>query len=128
MSDKRSLGKSRSRAGVGPLRQYILAGAGLGLYFGLFFRPVREPNLAVALSLALLATAVMSGITLFRKDRPPLTDLGKTAVATFIKFFLILLLLEARHYAYDLGGKWLVTIFTTLLGAGAGWWLATNNA
>ena len=117
--------KPKVRSGL--LRQYILAGAGLGLYFGLFFRPMREANFAVAVALALLATAVTSGLTLLKKDRPPLTEVGKTAVTTFIKFALILALLEGRHYVYDLGGKWLVAAFTTLLGAGAGWWLAQKD-
>jgi hypothetical protein len=117
--------KPKARAGL--LRQYLLAGAGLGLYFGLFFRPLREPNFAVALSLALLATAVFVVPALLKKSRPPLGELGRTAVTTFVKFVLILALLESRHYVYDLGGKWLVTVFTTLLGAGAGWWLAQSD-
>lgn len=110
-----------------PLRRYALTGAAVGLYFGLFFRPLREPNFAVAVALALLATAVTIVIALLKKDRPPLRELGGTAVTTFIKFALILALLEGRHYVYDLGGKWLVSVFTTLLGAGAGWWLAQSD-
>lgn len=125
MPGKQSMPKSKARAGL--LRQYILAGGGLGLYFGFFFRPVREANFAVAVALALLATAVTSGLTLLKKDRPPLREVGGTAVTTFIKLALILALLEGRHYIYDLGGKWLVTDFTTLLGAGAGWWLAQSD-
>ena len=117
--------KPKARAGL--LRQYLLAGAGLGLYFGLFFRPMREPNFAVSVALALLATAVFVVPALLKKDRPSLGELGRTAVTTFIKFAIILALLESRHYAYDLGGRWLVTIFTTLLGAGAGWWLAQSD-
>jgi hypothetical protein len=116
------MAKQKSRTGL--TQQYILAGGGLGLYFGLFFRPVREPNFAVAVALALLATAVIVVLALLKKDRPPLAEMGRTAVTTFIKFALVLALLEGRHYAHDLGGKWLVTLFATLLGAGAGWWLA----
>lgn len=117
--------KPKVRSGL--LRQYILAGGGLGLYFGLFFRPVREANFAVAVALALLATAVTIVIALLKKDRLPLRELGGTAVTTFVKFGLVLALLEGRHYIYDLGGKWLVTVFTTLLGACAGWWLAQGD-
>ena len=117
--------KQKARKGL--LQQYILAGGGLGLYFGLFFHPLREANFAVAIALALLATAVTLVIALLKKDRPPLGELGRTAVSTFIKFALVLALLEGRHYAYELGGKWLVTLFTTLLGAGAGWWLAQSD-
>jgi hypothetical protein len=106
------------------VQQYLLAGAGLGFYFGYFFRPAREPNFAVAVSLALLAAAVVTILGLFKKPRLPLVELGKTAVSTFIKFGLFMALLEGRHYAYDLGGKWVVTLFATLLGGFTGWWLA----
>lgn len=107
--------------------QFILVGAGLGLYFGLFFRPLREPNFAVAVALALLATAVFTIPSLLKKNRPTLGEWGKTAVTTFVKFALILSLLEVRHYVYDLGGKWLVAAFTTLLGAAGGYWMAQRD-
>ena len=125
MSDKRRSAKPQTRSAL--LQQYLLVGGGLGLYFGLFFRPLREPNFAVAIALALLATAVFTIPTLLKKERPTMEAWGKTAVTTFIKFGLILALLEARHYVHDLGGKWLVAIFTTLLGAAGGWWLAQSD-
>lgn len=124
MADKRRV-KPQTRAAL--LRQYLLVGGGLGLYFGLFFRPLREPNFALAVALALLATAVFNIPTLLKKDRPTLSVWGKTAVTTFLKFALILALLEVRHYVYDLGGRWLVAAFTTLLGAAGGWWLAQTE-
>lgn len=119
------MGKQKTKKTV--MQQYILVGGGLGLYFGLFFRPLREPNFAVAVALALLATAAVIIFRMLRKDRPPLATLGQTAVTTFIKFALVLALLEGRHYVHDLGGRWLVTIFTTLMGAIAGWWFAQSE-
>ena len=107
--------------------QFILVGAGLGLYFGLFFRPLREPNFLVAVALALLAAGTMTILRLLKKDRPSLPELGKTAVTTFIKFAMILALLESRHYAYDLGGRWLVTAFTTVMGGVGGWWMGQGD-
>ena len=124
MANKRSA-KPQTRAAL--LRQYLLVGGGLGLYFGLFFRPLREPNFALAVALALLATAVYTIPSLLKKDRPPMGLWWRTAVATFIKFALILALLEVRHYIYDMGGKWLVALFTTVLGAAGGWWLAQTD-
>ena len=125
MSDKRRSAKPQTRSAL--LQQYLLVGGGLGLYFGLFFRPLREPNFAVAMALALLATAVFTIPPLLKKDRPTMEAWGKTAVTTFIKFGLILSLLETRHYVHDLGGKWLVALFTTLLGVAGGWWLAQSD-
>lgn len=115
------------QSGKTAVTQFILVGAGLGLYFGLFFRPLREPNFAVAVALALLATAVFTIPSLLKKNRPTLGEWGKTAVTTFVKFALILSLLEVRHYVYDLGGKWLVAAFTTLLGAAGGYWMAQRD-
>lgn len=111
----------------GLVRQYILVGGGLGLYFGYFFRPLRDPNFAVAVAMALLATAVLTTISLLRKNRPPFEEIGKTAVTTFLKFAIILALLEVRHYVYDFGGRWLVVVVTTLLGAIGGWWMAQSD-
>ncbi len=115
------------QSGKTAVSQFILVGAGLGLYVGLFFRPLREPNFLLAVALALLAAAVMTILSLLKKDRPSLSELGKTAVTTFIKFAIILALLESRHYAYDLGGRWLVTAFTTVMGGVGGWWLAQSD-
>ncbi|MBK8902758.1 MAG: hypothetical protein IPM53_16330 [Anaerolineaceae bacterium] len=120
--------KQKARpSGKTAVTQYILVGAGLGLYFGLFFRPLREPNFLAAVALALLAAAAVTILGLLKKARPTLPELGKTAVTNFIKFALVLALLEGRHYAFDLGGKWLVTAFTTVLGGLAGWWLAQSD-
>ncbi len=124
MPDKRRA-KPQTRAAL--LRQFLLVGSGLGLYFGLFFRPLREPSFVLAFALALLATAVFTIPSLLKKDRPSLREWGKTALLTFFKFVLGLTLLEVRHYVYDLGGKWLVTVFTTILGAAGGYWLAQTD-
>lgn len=118
---------SKQKARMGLMQQYLLTGGGLGLYFGLFFRPTREPSFAFAVALALLAVVVLTILALFKKDRPSLAELGQTAVTNFIKFALVLALLESRHYAYDWGGKWLVSLFTTGMGVIAGWWLAQQQ-
>ncbi len=39
-------------------QRYVLVGAALGLYFGIFFRPAREPSFIAAVVLSLMATAV----------------------------------------------------------------------
>lgn len=103
------------------LSRYALTGGALGLYFGLFFRPARQPSLLFALGLAILIALVITGIKGFR-ERPSLTVLLKTAAATFLKAALFLILLELRHPVYAWGGKVAVTIFMTLMGALAGLW------
>jgi len=101
------------------LTRYSLTGAAIGLYFGLFFRPAREPNLLFVLALAILISVVMTVIKAFR-ERPSLLKLLKVALFTFLKATLFLVLLELRHPIYDYGGKVAVTIFMTLMGALAG--------
>lgn len=108
------------------LTRYALTGGAIGLYFGLFFRPVREPNLLLVLGLALLISVVMSGIRIFR-DRPSLPYLLKSAASTFLKAILFLILLELRHPVFDYGGKVAVTIYMGLMGVLTGLWYAYNQ-
>jgi hypothetical protein len=111
------------------LTRYALTGGALGLYFGLFFRPLREANFTYALFLALLVAVVMSGLHLWQK-RPSLATLPAYFASTFIKVALALTLLEGRHLVYDWGGvgrlssATAVTIFTVIVGAATGLWFA----
>jgi hypothetical protein len=105
------------------LRRYALVGAGLWDYFGYFFRPVSEPSLLIVVGLSLLITLVTFVLKLIRKERPPLPELLRGAGLTFIRYVLILTVLEGRHLAYDFGGRLAATAFTILMGALAGlWW------
>lgn len=108
------------------LTRYALTGGALGLYFGFFFRPARQPSLLFALGLALLIMLVTMVIQIFR-ERPSLSKLLKSAALTFLKASLFLILLELRHPVYDYGGKVAVTIFMTLMGALAGLYYAYDQ-
>ena len=114
------------------LTRYALTGGAIGLYFGLFFRPLREANFVYALLLALLVAVVMSGLHLWQK-RPPLATLPATFAITFVKAALALTLLEGRHVAFDWGGvgrlpsATAVTIFTVIMGAATGLWFAYDQ-
>ena len=99
------------------LTRYALTGAGLGLYFGLFFRPARQPNLWFVLLLSGLVMVVTVVVEAWRKRPFSIPNLLKTALSTFLKAFVFLVLLELRHPIYDAGGKVAVTIFMTLMGA-----------
>ena len=106
------------------MRQYALTGAALGLYFGWFFRPVREPSLWIVIGLSVLVTIVITILRLVRKDRPSLSKLAQNAGLIFVKYAVALSVLEGRHFAFDWGGKVAVIIMTTIMGALAGVWYA----
>ena len=109
------------------LPRYALTGGAIGLYFGLFFRPLREATFAYALLLALVAAVVMALLHLWQK-RPSLSTLPAHFVITFVKTALALTLLEGRHIAYDWGGKTAVIIFTVIMGAATGLWFAYDQS
>ena len=102
------------------MTRYALTGGALGLYFGLFFRPARQPNLWFVLLLAGLVMIVTVAIEAWRKRPFSIPNLLKTALSTFLKTFIFLILLELRHPIFDAGGKVAVTVFMTLMGALAG--------
>jgi FtsH-binding integral membrane protein len=102
------------------LTRYALTGGALGLYFGFFFRPMRQPSLWFALLLAGLVMVVTVAVQAWQKRPLPITQLLKIALSTFLKAFLFLILLELRHPIYDAGGKAAVTVFMTFMGALAG--------
>lgn len=109
------------------LTRYVLTGGAIGLYFGWFFRPLREANYGYALMLALVAAVVMTGLYVWQK-RPSLATLPQKFAITFVKTALVLTLLEGRHIAFDWGGKTAVILFTVIMGAATGLWFAYDQA
>ena len=100
-------------------------GAGLGLYFGLFFRPAREPSFLFAIGLAILVTFVMFLIRLIRKDRPGFAVAFREVPLNLLQYTIILIALEARHFAHDAGGRVATSILMTIMGSITGalyWW------
>lgn len=110
-------------------QRVVLAGAALGLYFGLFFRPVRQgPSLLVIVGLSLLSALLMTALRLRHPEKRAPRHLLRYGLATWVTFALFLAMLEGRHLAYDLGGRTATTLFTTLSGAGLGlWYVWTEN-
>ena len=109
------------------MTRYALTGGALGLYFGLFFRPVRTPSVALVLGLALTA-AVALALLRALKERPSFGVLLKGAVLNFVKTAVLLALLELRHPLYDLGGKTAVSLVMIFAGAAAGLWYAREQS
>lgn len=106
------------------MRQYILTGAGLGLYFGYFFRPSTEPSIVSVVGLSLLITIVMTCIRLWKREREQLL---RFALMTWLNYAAILAVLAGRHYALAIGGKSAVIAMTTIFGALAGYRMALKE-
>lgn len=114
---------NKKTASMSHLRQYVLTGAALGLYFGWFFRPLRDPSIVTILLLSTVITIVMTCIRMWRREWE---QLAKRAASTWVNYALILAVLEARHFAFDLGGRPAVIVMTILFGALAGYRMATK--
>ena len=106
------------------MRQYILTGAGLGLYFGWFFRPMREPSFTIVFGLSLFIALVMTAIRFFRGQREQLL---RRALSSYVRYIIVLGVLEGRHLAFDAGGRVAVIGMTVVLGALMGAWLAYQD-
>jgi hypothetical protein len=105
------------------LQRYVLVGAAIGLYFGFFFRPLRDgPSVGMVLGLSLLAALVTVGLKAYR-ERPSFPTLLRRFGISWLQFAVIVATLEARHLAYDAGGRTAVVLLTGAMGALlGGWW------
>lgn len=100
--------------------QFVLVGAALGAYYGIFYRtPERAVDFSPVLLLSLVSAVVVTVIQVWKKGYP-----AKEKLMIFLKsfgmFFLFLAMLEARPLFEQWGGKGLVIAFTTLVGATIG--------
>lgn len=111
------------------VRRHILTGAAIGLYFGWFFRPVREPNGFVVLFLGLLITAVLTLLRIInrKKNQMSARKIFQKIPTTFFQYAVILTMLEFRHFAHDFGGRIAVLVMTLVLGGITGWWMAYQS-
>ncbi len=109
-----------------PIGRHLLVGASIGLYFGWFFRPAREPSMFVILFLGILITIALSVWQIFRRKQENKTvgQIVSRIPATFVQYAFVLSILEARHFAFDFGGRFAVVVMTTIMGAIAGVWMA----
>lgn len=113
-----------------PIRRHLLVGASIGLYFGWFFRPVREPSLFVVVFLGILITLALAGLQIFRrkKENRTIASILQKLPITFVQYAIVLSILEARHFAFDFGGRFAVIVMTTIMGALAGVWMAYKGS
>ena len=106
------------------MRQYIMIGGALGLYFGWFFRPAGEPAISIVFTLSAVIVVVMVAIWMWRGERE---KIFRRAIQTYAKYVLILGILQGRHLALAMGGRPAVIAMTVIMGMVAGAWMSTNS-
>jgi hypothetical protein len=112
---------------IGTIQRYVLIGAAIGLYYGLFYRPSdTAPDYGIAVILSILAAAVTVAVR-FWKKKAPFSTLIKSYFETFLFYLVLLLTLAARQLAEQIGGRFGVTLVTTLVGIGMGYVMATRK-
>lgn len=112
---------------IGTIQRYVLIGAAIGLYYGLFYRPSgTDPDYGIALILSVVAAAVTVAVR-FWKKKPTFTTLIKGYLETFLFYLVLLLTLAVRQLAEQIGGRLGLTLVTTLVGIGMGYFMAIRK-
>ena len=112
---------------IGTIQRYILIGAAIGLYYGLFYRPSgTDPDYGIAVILSVVAAAVTVAIRYWKK-KPSFTTLIKGYLETFLFYLVLLLTLAVRQLAEQIGGRLGLTLVTTLVGMGMGYFMAIRK-
>lgn len=107
---------AKDSAGFRIYSQYVLIGAAIGLYYGVFGRATQSaPDYGMAVILAALAGVLTTAVRRWKKKMP----LGTMAL-DFIKitgmFLAFLLALQLRSVIEGIGGRILVIAFMTSVG------------
>ena len=109
------------------MQRYILIGAAIGLYYGIFYRPTdTSPDYGIAIILSILAALVTVAVRFWGK-KEPFTTIAKSFLGTFAFYAVILLTLAVRKFAEQIGGRIGVTVVTTLIGVGLAYFLAASR-
>jgi hypothetical protein len=112
---------------IGTIQRYVLIGAALGLYYGIFYRPSNtDPDYGIVVVLSILAAGMTVAVR-FWKKKVSFGTLVKNYFETFLFYLVLLLTLAVRQLAEQLGGKFGVTLVTTLVGMGMGYFLAVRK-
>jgi len=100
--------------------QYILIGAAIGLYYGIFYRGTQTtPDYAMAVYLAVLAGVLTTAVRSWKKKKT-----FKMILFDFLKvtatFLVFLMALQLKPLLEKVGGRTLVIVGMTLVGTGFG--------
>lgn len=102
------------------VRNYVLTGASIGIYFGYFYTPSeQEPTIITIAGLGILITIVMMLLRLYRGEREKtLWYAGKT----FLQYTILLAVLATRRYVLEFGGLPALIAMTTIMGGLIGYY------
>lgn len=112
---------------IGMLQRYVLIGAAIGLYYGIFYKPSgAEPDYGIAIILSILA-ALITVIVRFWKKKQSFSIILKNYFETLLFYSVFLLTLAVRQLADQIGGRIAVMLITTLTGICMGYFMATRK-
>lgn len=114
MTEEKSVHKSGKQSSKRASNIFI--GALLGMYYGVFYQPSDYTDIGIAIQLAIVAAIVTIIIRTWKKGFPFKTIL-KEFLVTLASYLIFMLSLALRKYAYELGGKTLVVVESTIGGA-----------
>jgi hypothetical protein len=121
------MSNKRSAYEIGAMQRSILIGAAIGLYYGIFYKPSDvDPDYGIAIVLSIFA-ALITVVVRFWKKKQPFSVIIKNYFEMFLLYSVFLLTLAARHLAEQLGGRFVVMLFTTLTGICMGYFMATRK-
>ncbi|MDD2522281.1 MAG: hypothetical protein PHW11_05645 [Anaerolineaceae bacterium] len=96
--------------------QFVLVGAALGAYYGIFYRPSDTPVLFVSVVLLSILSALLVTVIQIWKKGYAFKEILVIYLKSFAMFFLFLVMLWARPTVMEWGGKGWLIAFTTLVG------------
>lgn len=120
---EQKMSKSKKELYRGKLAQYGLVGGALGLYYGVFYKPGSEPDVAMALMLSAFAALVTVIIRSWRKGFT-FKKIALDFLLIFFFFSIFMLSITLRKTMFNLGGQPLVIAETLISGVVLGLLLA----
>jgi hypothetical protein len=121
------MSNKRSAYEIGAMQRSILIGAAIGLYYGIFYKPSGvDPDYGIAIVLSIFA-ALITVVIRFWKKKQPFSVIIKNYFEMLLLYSVFLLTLAGRHLAEQIGGRYGVMLFTTLIGTFLGYFMATRK-
>jgi hypothetical protein len=113
---EKKIAREQAARKIGRKQRFVLIGAALGLYYGIFYRPSdAAPDYGIAIILSIVAALVTVAIRFWGKKQP-FGTIAKSFFWIFLFYAVFLLVLAARKLAEQMGGRAAVTVLTTVTG------------